>query len=120
MKARILLVDDEETILFAMADYLTFCGYQVDCAREQQEAEALLSAHEYLGLITDLRLTGSDDIKGINIIDYALQHRPATRRIVLTAYGSPEVELVARKRGANAFLHKPKPLREVAEVLSGL
>ena len=43
MSERILLVDDEQAILFAMRDYFTAYGYEVDCSREVEEAEALLA-----------------------------------------------------------------------------
>jgi CheY-like chemotaxis protein len=40
--------------------------------------------------------------------------------VLLTAYGSPEIEAEARRLGVDSFLHKPKPLTEVAEVVAGL
>jgi len=45
---------------------------------------------------------------------------PQTRIIVLTAYGSSEMEDEARRCGADAFLRKPKPLSQVAQVVQGL
>jgi CheY-like chemotaxis protein len=45
---------------------------------------------------------------------------PETKIILLTAYGSPEVELEARQRGAHVLLHKPQPLPAIAEVVSSL
>jgi FixJ family two-component response regulator len=39
---------------------------------------------------------------------------------VLTAYGSIEVETETMKNGADAFLRKPKPLSQVAQVIQGL
>ena len=47
-------------------------------------------------------------------------HNPQTRIIVLTAYGSTEMEDEARRCGADAFLRKPKPLSQVAQVVQGL
>jgi CheY-like chemotaxis protein len=51
-----------------------------------------------------------------------LVHRkqPETKIVVLTAYGSTDVENEARECGANAFLRKPKPLSQVAQVVQGL
>jgi len=40
--------------------------------------------------------------------------------VVLTSYGSPEIEAEARTAGADAFLRKPKPLSQVAQVVQGL
>jgi ActR/RegA family two-component response regulator len=47
-------------------------------------------------------------------------HNPQTRIVVLTAYGSSDMEDEARRRGADAFLRKPKPLSQVAQVIQGL
>ena len=55
---RMLVVDDEEPILFAMREYFSTCGYEVDCARELEEAEALISNVQYALVIADMRLTG--------------------------------------------------------------
>jgi DNA-binding NtrC family response regulator len=45
---------------------------------------------------------------------------PATQVIILTAYGSPEIQQDARRRGVAAFLHKPTPLPEVEQIVSDL
>ena len=117
---RILIVDDEEPILFAMREYFSTKGYEVDCARETQEAEALLGEHDYALAILDLRLTGTHGAEGLDVIELVRAQSPQTRIILLTAYGSREIEAEARRRGADAFLHKPKPLSEVARIASGL
>jgi DNA-binding response OmpR family regulator len=113
-------VDDEEPILFAMGEYFTTKGYEVDCARETHEAEALLAEHDYALAILDLRLTGTQGAEGLDVIELVRARSPQTRIILLTAYGSREIEAEARRRGADAFLHKPKPLSEVARIASGL
>jgi DNA-binding response OmpR family regulator len=117
---RILIVDDEEPILFAMREYFATKGYEVDCARETSEAEALLSANRYDLAILDLRLSGTPGAEGLDVIEAVRALSPQTRIILLTAYGSREIEAEARRRGADAFLHKPKPLAEVAKIASGL
>ncbi len=113
-------MDDEEPILFAMGEYFSTKGYLVDCARETQEAEALLESHRYCLAILDLRLTGTRGAEGLDLIESVRGKSPATRIILLTAYGSREVEVEARRRGADAFLQKPQPLSEVAQIASGL
>ncbi len=114
-------MDDEEPILFAMREYFTTKGYVVDCARETREAQALLAEHEDYSLaILDLRLTGTHGAEGLDVIELVRAQSPRTRIILLTAYGSREIEAEALRRGADAFLHKPKPLSEVARIASGL
>ena len=117
---RLLIVDDEEPILFAMREYFASKGWGVDCAREPQEAEALLAAQSYTVAILDLRLSGTPGAEGLDLIATIRARSPQTRIILLTAYGSREIEAEARRRGADAFLHKPKPLAEVAKIASSL
>lgn len=118
MSGRLLIVDDEESILFAMSDYLTARGYEVDCAQNLKEAQALLSRTRYAGVIADLRLSASDGVEGIDIIRFVRERHRSTRTIILTAYGSPQIEQEARRQGVDAFLHKPMPLPEVARIVS--
>jgi DNA-binding NtrC family response regulator len=120
MPPPILIVDDEESILFAMQEYFTALGYHVDCARELDEAKGLLARTSYAVAIADLRLTGSPGTEGLALLDYIRHHHPATRVIILTAYGLPETEQEARRRGAEAFLRKRMSLPEVAHVVAAL
>lgn len=117
---RLLIVDDEEPILFAMREYFDTCGYAVDCAREMEEAEAMLLNSHYDAVIADLRLSGSYGAEGLEIVGHVRECCPHTRIVLLTAYGSPDVELEARRRGVDAFLHKPMPLPAVAQIVMGL
>jgi ActR/RegA family two-component response regulator len=117
---RILIVDDEESILFAMGDYFTVRGYTVDCARDRDEALALLAARAYGVVIVDLRLSMTRDDEGLDVIGHVHDHHPPTRTILLTAYWSPAIELEARRRGLDEVLLKPQPLGEIARVVERL
>lgn len=118
---RLLVVDDEESICFSMSEYFSLHGFKVDTAREIEEAEKLVESTEYRVIIQDLRLgTTRNNPDGLNIIKLAHERHPETRIVVLTAYGSAEMEDEARRWGADAFLRKPKPLSQVAQVVQGL
>jgi DNA-binding NtrC family response regulator len=117
---KLLVVDDEESICFSMSEYFSQHGFKVDTAREIEEAEGLLKKTEYKVIIQDLRLGATRHPDGIEIIKMVHQRNPDTRIVVLTSYGSPEAEAEARNAGADAFLRKPKPLSQVAQVVQGL
>jgi len=116
----LLVVDDEESICFSMREYFSQHGFKVDTASEIEEAEALIKATDYRVIIQDLRLGMNRDPDGIEIIKLVHKRNPETRIVVLTSYGSKEVEEAARQAGADAFLRKPKPLSQVAQVVQGL
>lgn len=103
-----------------MREYFAAHGFSVDCTRDTAEAESLLAHHEYAVTILDLRLSGTSGAEGLDLVAAVRAISPATRIILLTAYGSREIEAEAKRLGADAFLHKPKPLAEVAQIASGL
>ena len=119
-RPRILVVEDEEPILFSLQDYLTAQGYQVDCAKDIREAEALCRATNYSAVIADLRLSGTGSMEGLEILQAVKERSPSTATILLTAYGSPAVDREARRRKVDVILSKPTPLSTLAKILSDL
>jgi DNA-binding response OmpR family regulator len=117
---RMLVVDDEEPILFAMREYFAQCGYSVDCARELEEAEALILQYRYDIVVADLRLTDAYAAEGLTLLAHIRECASQTPVILLTAYGSPAVEREARRLGVVHVLQKPAPLPEVARIVFGL
>lgn len=117
---RLLVVDDEESICFSMSEYFSLHGFKVDTARDLEEAEELIETTIYEVVIQDLRLGMTRNPDGLDVIKRIQERNPFTRIIVLTAYGSAEMEDEARRCGADAFLRKPKPLSQVAQVIQGL
>jgi DNA-binding NtrC family response regulator len=112
----ILVVEDEEAILFALEHYLITRGYQVDAAPDLDSARAFLKQNEYDILIADLRL-GVTGNEGLEVLACARERSLRTKMILLTAYGSPDVEAEALRRGAFTVLRKPIPLPDIAQVL---
>jgi DNA-binding response OmpR family regulator len=117
---RLLVVDGEESICFSMKEYFTLQGYRVDTARDLEEAEKLVEATDYNVVIQDLKLGPAQKPDGLEMIRFIRGQNPHTRIIVLTAYGSAEMEKEALSCGADAFLRKPKPLSDVAQVVQVL
>ncbi len=117
---RILIVDDEELIVTAMRRYFEGLGYTIDAAHELEEAQALLANRRYDLVICDLRLTGIGGVEGLQIVSDIHQRCADTRVILLSAYGTPEIERESYNRGADAFLHKPKSMMEIANVAVNL
>ena len=113
---RILIVDDEDLIVMAMRKYFEGLGFLVDGAYELEEAQALLANYRYDLVIADLRLTGIGGVEGLQIVADVHQRCANTRVVLLSAYGTPEIERESYNRGADAFLHKPKSMMEIAHV----
>ncbi len=120
MRHKILIVDDEAPILFALRRYFQAHGCAVDCAANLNDAEALIAHNRYDGVITDLRLSDSRSAEGLALLHALQQGERRTPVVMLTGYGSSEVEREASRLGVGAFLLKPKPLAEVGQILFGL
>jgi DNA-binding response OmpR family regulator len=113
MPFRILLVDDELPILFAMHHFLTAKGFEVTCASELEEAQALLANDDFDIVVTDLRLSSLQGAEGLTVIESVKAAASDSRVIVLTAHATAEVEAEARRLGVNLFLRKPASLPEL-------
>jgi CheY-like chemotaxis protein len=110
MKTKILIVDDLKEILLTMSRYFAIHGFEVDCASEREEAEALIEENSYAVVVTDLHLTPVKSNEGLEIVRLLRHESPETKVIMLTAYSTEEVEKEADRHGISAFLRKPVSL----------
>ena len=87
---------------------------------DAEEACARLSGNHYGVVIADLRLTGIYGAEGLELVSYVREKSATTRVLLLTAYGSRDIQEEAHRRGVDAFLQKPQPLSEVANVVDSI
>lgn len=120
MKQRLLVLDDEKGLLAVMEIYFRAQGWEVDCTAEREEAEALLSKHNYSAVVTDLYLSPTRQTDGLTLTQFIKYRCPQICVVVLTAHGSPEIQTAARNAGVDAFLEKPLTLPALAGTLRGL
>jgi DNA-binding NtrC family response regulator len=116
MAERILIIDDDDQLMTVYKEHFTEMGYQVDCARELEEAQTLLAFFPYSVILTDLRLSklGFD---GLALVKHVRELALPTRIVVLTGYGWPEIKAEARAHGVDAFIQKPTRLSTLAETI---
>ncbi len=113
--ARILIVDDEPSLMKSLCDILGAEGYEtVGCNSSQAALEALGSTHFDL-LLTDLIMPGMD---GIALCQAAHQSDSNLVSILMTGVGSIASAVNAMKAGALDYITKPLQLNVVLAVLS--
>jgi CheY-like chemotaxis protein len=102
----ILLVDDEDELRNAMAEYLTSCGYHVLKARNGREAIEI--ADQYSGkielLISDIVMPKTN---GRGLLDHVRKIRPETKVLVISGYADDAVIRHGIFLETTCFLQKP-------------
>lgn len=102
--ARLLVVDDEESVALTVSEVLRQEGYQVDTASSGSAAVRLMEDAEFDLVLTDLHMEGGD---GISVLSEIQQRSPLTISIVLTGFASVETAIAAMRSGAYDYLVKP-------------
>lgn len=115
MKRRILLVDDELSILLTLKAVLEINGFDVETATSGREAKMKIRTHEYHMIITDLRM--ESDHAGMEVVAAARRsaYRPAIA--MLTAYPAADFE---GEDAADKLLVKPMNTSDLLRQLEAL
>ena len=116
-RKRIMVVDDEPSIRFAVRDFLETTGYEVVEAGSRQECLALFREIRPDALIVDYQLP---DGTALDLLPLIHRLDPTTPVIVLTAHASIDLAVRAIKEGAEQFLTKPVELPTLALILERL
>ncbi len=102
-KTRVLVVDDEPSILLEIAGTLKR-HYDVLTATNAEDAEKILTSERVDLLLTDLRLPGKD---GLALLEAAKAAIPDLPVVLLSGHGTIEEAVKAIRLGAADFLEKP-------------
>jgi DNA-binding response OmpR family regulator len=117
MSAKILVADDEESILDLLSRFLEKQGYQVDVANSVDTALAQLRENRYDVVLTDKNmpdLSGRTE-GGMEIVRFVREQVPESEVIMITGYATIETAVEAMKLGAFDYIMKPIPLNELKE-----
>ncbi|MCC6276542.1 MAG: sigma-54-dependent Fis family transcriptional regulator [Oligoflexia bacterium] len=110
MKARILVVDDEESIREFLDIMLKKEGYEVTLAEDGKKAQELLKKKSFNMVISDLQMP---HVTGIELLKYSKDLTPDTVFMMITAFGTTETAVEAMKLGAYDYITKPFKIDEV-------
>jgi two-component system, NtrC family, response regulator PilR len=110
MKAKILVVDDEESIREFLEIMLRKEGYEITLAEDGQKAKDLLQKKSFDMIISDLQMP---NMTGIELLKYVRQDFPEMLFMMITAFGTTETAVEAMKMGAYDYLTKPFKIDEV-------
>ena len=110
---RVLVVDDEPLIRWAIAETLGGLGYSVVEAGDGESAlEVVARASKPFDVVLlDYRLPDSDNLTLLSTIR---RKAPDSRVIMMTAVGTPDLVEGALERGACCVMNKPFDMRDLA------
>lgn len=115
-KKRILIVEDESQIALTLCRSLEFPvpqRYEVEISPVAETAMAKLQDQRYDLVVSDLRLPG---MSGLHFLRRVRELKPDVRTMLITAYGSPEIEELTSGLGA-VYLAKPFSVHRFAAVV---
>ncbi|WP_105200246.1 MULTISPECIES: sigma 54-interacting transcriptional regulator [unclassified Pseudoalteromonas] len=114
-KARVLLVDDDVSLLKLLTIRLMANNYEVTTANSAPQALSELQQQTFDVVLTDLRM---DDIDGLQLAEQIQQLYPSLPVVMMTAHGSIPDAVRATKQGIFAFLTKPIDKDELIDTLA--
>ncbi len=102
--ARVLLVDDEMTILMVLQILLESAGHETVACNDGVQALALLGQSHFDLMISDVRMKPVD---GLQLLKTACSLKPPLPTILVSAYEYPVAGLSGTDLGAAAQIRKP-------------
>ncbi|MBT8091971.1 MAG: response regulator, partial [Gammaproteobacteria bacterium] len=101
---RVLVVDDDASILGVVSEVLEDDGYDVTTVGSGEEAIEILKDNQFALVMSDIRLPG---INGIGLLKHIKSVSPRTAVIIITSHGSMQTSIEAIKLGAYDYILKP-------------
>ena len=108
--ARILIVDDEQSIRRALKDILEMEKYQVDEASDGLDCLVKLKQNAYEAIILDIKMPKMD---GMEALDKIQLLAPDTPVVMISGHATIDTAVEAVKKGAFDFISKPPDLNRL-------
>jgi len=115
LKAKVLLIDDEEEFIKSLTSRLEVRGLSVIGATRGQDAVNLLDKEKFDVIVLDLAMPGMD---GLETLQKIKEKDPDAEIIMLSGHGSIKTSIEAIKLGAEDFMEKPVDLPELLEKIA--
>jgi DNA-binding NtrC family response regulator len=112
---RVLIVDDEPLIRWALGETLARCGHAVVEAGDAVTALRALAATPIDVVLLDYRLPDSE---GLGLLQAIRRASPDAAIIMMTAFGTPEFAEDALELGAFAVIPKPFEVDDMSHLVS--
>ncbi len=106
---KILLVEDDDDVVWAVNALLTMKGYDIDISKTGLDAMRKTKRKVYNLAIIDIKLP---DMDGVELLKKFEESFPVMRKIIMTGHATKDNAIQALNCGADLFLTKPVNLQE--------
>ncbi len=113
---RVLVVDDEPEVTFALEVFFAGKGYQMLTALDGLQAMRLLRQQPVDLVLLDMKMPG---VNGVEVLKFVHANHPETRVVVVTAYDVQFQEVVERL-GVDGFLMKPFGIQSLTRMIEDI
>jgi DNA-binding NtrC family response regulator len=96
---QVLIMEDDPTIRLALAHALKNRGARVQTCASLETALEAIRAHPFDVILADLRICGQESVEGLQLLKRVRRMYPETHVIIMTAYGTDEVEAEVQQNG---------------------
>ncbi|KAA3617678.1 MAG: response regulator [Calditrichaeota bacterium] len=112
----VLVVDDEEDLTWSIAKHLSKDKehYNLHAVNSAADALALLKTISVELVISDIRMP---EISGLDLLLKIRELYPSTKVIIMTAYGSSEIQEEANRRGCFKYIEKPFEINKLRQMI---
>ena len=108
--ARILIVDDEQSIRDTLREILDYEGYEIEEAADGEIALKLIKKYNYDVVLCDIKMPKLD---GIELLERSKEVAGDLPFIMISGHGTVETAIEATKKGAFDFISKPPDLNKL-------
>src|SRR5512147_676493 len=115
--ARILLVEDENLIIYSLSAALRNDGSQVTAVTNGKDALSEIRRSPFDICFLDIHLP---DANGFDLMKIVREISPATRIILMTAFDLDDAQMNDLRHNNGHYLPKPFDLEEVRSIVKGI
>ena len=113
--ARLLIVDDDQALLFVIGEHLAAHGFELDFASSAAQARHCLERSEYDAVLSDYNMPGES---GLDLLGHISARYPGLPFILMTGSGMLEDKVM--KMGSSGYVAKPFQIMDLVGTIEAV
>ena len=114
MERKVLIVDDDDTLLFACTKIFRRFNCTIDTADSIDKARKLISENDYTIVFSDMKMGNGLPRGGMEVIEFVRNNKPHIKTAIWTAYAEDGLQ---KRTEADFVIEKPVPSETIVDIL---